>query len=179
MSEAKPRRIIILGFMGAGKTTVARALVQQLYAQMLDLDALIVEREQRDIADLIKEEGEAQFRNKESYLLRLVLERNSARIIALGGGTWTIEKNRSLIAQHECTTIWLDAPFELCWKRITTEEIIRPLALDRNIAHQLYLKRRPLYELAAWQVSVAEERSADDLASEIINLLRREHHLKH
>jgi shikimate kinase len=179
MSEAKPRRIVILGFMGAGKTTVARALAQQLNSQMTDLDAMIVAREQRDISDLIREEGEAQFRNKESYLLRIVLEGKSTRIIALGGGTWTIEKNRSLLAQHECVTIWLDAPFELCWKRITNEEVVRPLALDRKISYELYLKRRPLYELAAWQVGVTEERSADELASEIINLLRRERHLKH
>ena len=85
----------------------------------------------------------------ETSALRIVLKNKTWRVIALGGGAWTLESNRALIAEHGCFTVWLDASFELCWRRITTEEDTRPLALDRRGAHQLYDWRRPLYELAA------------------------------
>jgi shikimate kinase len=165
------RRIIITGFMAAGKTTVARALARQLDCQMIDLDETIAEREKRTVATLIRDEGETNFRESETLMLRIVLENKTWRIIALGGGAWTLERNRALIAEHDCLTVWLDAPFELCWKRITSEKATRPLALDRKRAHQLYEQRRPLYELAAAHVRV-ESKSEDEIALEIISALQ-------
>ncbi len=178
MTKSATRPIVITGFMGAGKTTVAQAIAQRLKSLMLDLDEIIVEREKRSISTLIEEEGEAQFRNRETFSLEFVLEKRLARVIALGGGTWIVEKNRSLIAQHDCLTVWLDAPFELCWKRITNEDTIRPLALDRQSAHHLFQQRRPLYALAMWHLHVTEETSAEELASEIINIMQRQRYSK-
>jgi shikimate kinase len=172
MTKQPPRCIIILGFMCAGKTSVAHALARQSNLQMLDLDEAIIEQEQRSIANVIEEDGVERFREIETYALQHVLGKGAANIIALGGGAWTIEQNRSLLAQHDCLTVWLDTPFELCWNRIVNAEIIRPLATDRESAHRLYRERRPLYALAAQRIRVTEERSADELASEIINLCK-------
>ena len=97
MSE---RLIVITGFMAAGKTSVARALAARLGCRMIDLDYLITERERRSVPAMIDDEGEARFREAESNALRVVLQMKRARIIALGGGTWTIAENRSLIAEH-------------------------------------------------------------------------------
>jgi shikimate kinase len=166
------RRIVVVGFMAAGKTCVATALARLLSCEAVDLDRLISEHEKRTIRELIEERGEDSFRETESFMLRDVLEKSRARVIALGGGAWTIEENRELIAAHDCLTIWLDAPFDLCWQRIKREQGTRPLALDRESAHRLYRLRRPIYELAALHVEVKEGLTADETAAEVLNVMR-------
>jgi shikimate kinase len=168
-------RILITGFMAAGKTTVAAALARRLDCRMLDLDEFIVERAGRSIQTIIDEDGEAQFRQMESHALREALENSTARVIALGGGTWMSVGNRTLIAEHNALTIWLDAPFELCWQRIRrSRNDKRPLARDRKRARALYDERHPLYKLAALHLNVSEHTCADDLAAQIeTSLLQR------
>lgn len=172
MSARPQRRIVLTGFMGAGKTSVAAALARQLNCRAIDLDEIIARREKRSVAALIRENGEAQFRETETQVLRLMLEQGTARVIALGGGAWTLERNRALITAHDCLTVWLDASFELCWKRITRTREDRPLARNRRSTRQLYDERRPLYELAALRVESNEGRSANAVATEIARALQ-------
>lgn len=172
--KKKFRPIIITGFMGAGKTSVAAALARKLDCPMIDLDNFISEREGRAASVIIEEDGEARFREIESAALRDVLEKNSARVIALGGGAWTIFANRALIQQHSGLTIWLDAPFELCWQRIENGSGPRPLARDSGSAHTLYDARRPLYQMAALRVEIDEDKSAELIAAEIVDALSQE-----
>lgn len=173
MSATLQQRVVLTGFMCAGKTTVAAALARRLNCRSFDLDEVISQREKRSVPALITEDGEAQFRAIETGVLRVVLENKTASIIALGGGAWTLERNRALVAAHDCLTVWLDAPFDLCWQRITSAEDDRPLARDRQSAHRLYDERRPLYALAALHVNVSAGTSADDAALEIIQALQR------
>jgi shikimate kinase len=170
-ARATPRRIVLTGFMCAGKTTVARALAARLDCAMLDTDAALVEREGRSIEAIINEDGEPRFRQIERDALRAILERKRARVIALGGGTWTIADNRALIAAHDCLTVWLDAPFDLCWRRIANSADARPLARERKRARQLYDARRAAYELAALRVEITEARRAEDTAAEIMSII--------
>ena len=172
--NARSRRIVFTGFMGAGKSTVARALAARLGCAMLDLDDQIVERARCSIEAIIDAEGEARFRQIETEVLRDILEHNAPRVIALGGGTWTIEANRSLIAAHDCLSVWLDAPFALCWQRIADAPDARPLARDRKQAQALYTARRAAYKLAAWRLRAGEERNAEDVAAEIASVIERE-----
>lgn len=165
------RHIVLTGFMGAGKTTVGRALAAELGCKLIDLDRVISERANRTIRSLIDEEGEAAFRLREAETLRDVLRRNPASVIALGGGAWTIERNRQIIAEHNCATVWLDASFELCWRRITTHTHganIRPLARDRERAHKLYEQRQAVYRLAQLHIAVDETRGIEELTETII-----------
>jgi shikimate kinase len=170
-ARAPERRIVLTGFMCAGKTTVARALAARLGGGMIDTDATLVEREGRSIEAIMDEDGEPRFRQIERDALRDVLARDRSRIVALGGGTWTIAENRALIAAHDCLTIWLDAPFELCWRRIADSAGTRPLARDRERARELYDARRAAYELAALRVEITEARSAEDTAAEITSII--------
>ena len=172
-TNRKPRRVVIVGFMAAGKTSVALALARLLNCEMVDLDAIISEHEKRTIAELITERGEDAFRGVETFMLRDVLERMTTFVLALGGGAWAFETNRNLIAEHECLTVWLDAPFNLCWQRIEREHGTRPLALERQSAHRLFRERRPLYELASLRVRVGEEKSADETAADLLKTMRR------
>ena len=142
------RRIVIVGFMGCGKTTVAEALAQRLGCAMVDLDSFITDREGRSPAEIIVQDSEPSFREIETQALKVVLEENAARVIALGGGAWMIEANRALVAQHDCLSVWLDAPFELCWERITASGATRPLASDRESAREPYESRRSIYSSA-------------------------------
>ena len=167
----EPERILITGFMCAGKTTVGEALARRLNCSMLDLDRLIAERMGRSVQAIIDEEGEARFRALEERELRYALEKTAARVIALGGGAWANARNRALIARHRGFTVWLDAPFELCWQRITGAGDTRPLARRREQARRLYEARRAIYELAPLRVPVVEEDSAAKIAEEIAGAL--------
>lgn len=171
-ANALQQSIILTGFMGAGKTAVGAALARQLNCEAIDLDKLIAEREGRSVPEIISEEGEAYFRARETSVLRELLERKTRGVISLGGGAWALERNRALIIEHGCYTIWLDASFELCWKRITRDKDVRPLARSRSGARRLYDERRPLYELAQLRVDANLERSAFKVATEIVEAFR-------
>jgi shikimate kinase len=163
------RRIVIVGFMGCGKTTVAKALAHRLHGDSIDLDSFISEREGRSPAEIIEQDGEAAFRLIETDALRAVLEKKDAGVIALGGGAWTLEANRALIVQHDCLSVWLDAPFELCWERISASVTGRPLAPDRAGAEKLYVDRRASYELSEQHLKVSSGDSTKTLAEKILN----------
>ena len=161
-------KIVITGFMGCGKTRIARELARRLNLEMADLDERITEREGRSPAQLIVDEGEETFRLIESEVLRELLETDTARVIALGGGAWIGEANRNLINEHGCLTIWLDVPFEVCWSRIEASDDDRPLGKSREQAQALYERRRPIYELATVRVPVIAQESFDDRIARII-----------
>ena len=163
----KDRRIVILGFMACGKTTVAKELARQLECDLVDLDSFITERHGRSAAQIIQQDGEDRFREIETLALRDVLQNNDARVIALGGGTWTIPANRTLTGLHDCETVWLDVPFDVCWRRITESNAIRPLAPDRDAAWSRFESRRQHYALASRRISVSESDSVAALAEQI------------
>ncbi len=166
------RRIVILGFMACGKTTVGRALARQLECNFVDLDSHITENEGRSPAQVIEANGEAAFREIETLALRDVLQDRKASVIALGGGTWTIPANRTLVALHDCMTVWLDVPLEVCWQRISENTAaVRPLAPDYQTAHARYESRRPLYALAEQQVSVSDTDSIEVIVERIMDQL--------
>lgn len=173
------RRIVIVGFMGSGKTTVAKALATRLGCGLADLDAIVSAQQNKSVPELINEQGESSFRDAETAALQLVLDRQAPRIIALGGGAWTLERNRELIHKHGCVTVWLDAPYDLCWQRITDHPAPRPLALDENAARELYRQRHPLYALAQLRVVVTDQMSADDVAARITAAIERRETTKH
>lgn len=165
------RRIVLTGFMGAGKTALAESLAARYDCRMIDLDALIAGREGRSIAAIIDKDGEARFREIETRALLDALQYKAAHVIALGGGTWTLERNRALIEEHDCITVWLDAPFELCWERISGESNLRPLARDREETQRLYDLRRVSYALAMLRVEGARDNGIEDVSSKIIEAL--------
>jgi shikimate kinase len=163
--------IIITGFMGAGKTAVAAALAERLGCRMIDLDEFVAGREGRTAQTIIDEDGEHRFREIETEALREALE-TDAGVIALGGGTWTIERNRALIDRHTHHTVWLDAPFELCWQRIENEIHARPLARERAKARKLYDARRRLYRRASMRLKIDAGKSARTIVEIIVYVLR-------
>jgi len=165
------QQLIIVGFMGSGKTTVAREVARKLNRAVIDLDDFITGSTGRSPAEIIQQDGEPGFREIETRLLDDVLQQNPAVVIAAGGGTWITPQNRRLISKAGARAVWLDAPFELCWKRIQSHESTRPLAPSIEAAEELYQIRRPVYELADLRIKIADGDRVDKIAGRIVSLV--------
>jgi shikimate kinase len=161
------RKIIITGFMGSGKSTVARALAQLRHCEMVDLDDIIAAGEGRSAGTIIEVDGEQRFRELERQALLRILQTDGDLVVALGGGAWISETNRQAIKEHKAISVWLDAPFELCWKRIEPLAEQRPLARNKPAALKLFSERASCYERADLRVSITEQKSAEEIAAEI------------
>lgn len=159
--------MVLTGFMGVGKSSVARHLAQMIKTEKLDLDYFIEARENRYIAEILNSVGEPRYREIESECLRQILEKTDAGIIALGGGAWTIEKNRDLIKKHDCTTVWLESTFEHCWFNIRQSRKERPLAQNKQTALDLFDKRQKIYCLADWHFIIKPEYTSYEIARRI------------
>ncbi len=140
--------LVLIGFMGAGKSTLGRLLADQLRCPLTDLDEEIA-RIHGPIPSLFAARGESGFRAIEHYHLDLILAALARpSILALGGGAYSQQANRDLLARHGATIVFLDAPFEVLYARIRDTAQQRPLATDRDRLGKLYAERRPTYLLA-------------------------------
>jgi len=163
----KDIRIAITGFMGVGKSSVARHLAQMLRVKRIDLDAVIEKSEGRKIADIIDKDGEANYRIIETQNLADVLAANETRILSLGGGTWTIQKNRDLLAEYGFTSVWLEASFDHCWRNITFGRKDRPLARNKIMTRKLFDDRQKVYCLAEWHFIVRPDFKSYEVARQM------------
>ena len=166
--------IVVIGFMACGKTEVARVVANQLNLKMIDLDEEITSSERRSPAELIREEGEGSFRNIESASLQRVLEQNEANVIALGGGAWIQPANRQLLAAKNATIVWLDTPFEICWRRIESSSEDRPLGTTKEQASELFKQRYSIYELAPIRIDVIAADTPPVIAGRVLDRLSRD-----
>ena len=165
------RSILLIGFMGAGKTTVSRALAGQAHLPELDTDQEIVRRAGMSIPEIFAREGEQAFRNRETDLLR-ELAAGDAMIISCGGGMAMREENAALMHQAG-TVVLLSASPETILERVRDDDN-RPLLRghkDVPYIRQLMEARRPRYEAAADMTVVTDGRSAEDIAAEILGRL--------
>jgi shikimate kinase len=150
--------LYLTGFMGSGKTTVARALADRLGWNFVDMDCEIENAEQASIAHIFQSRGEGEFRRIETATLRKVMykiEHGMPSVIALGGGSFVQETNAKLLENHGIS-IWLDCPFETIVERIagpdSTEPGLRPLARNPDGFRKLYDERRTAYSRAHYRV---------------------------
>jgi shikimate kinase len=142
-------RIVLTGFMGAGKSSVGRLLANRLGWSFLDLDQHIEDRVSLSVPEIFAMHGEAHFRQLESVALATALGRTRT-VIALGGGTPETLTNRLLLEQTPGTvTVFLDAPFPALFDRCVLQGVSRPVLTDPVAAEARFLQRRPLYRRLA------------------------------
>ena len=148
-------KIYLVGFMGAGKTTVARIVAGRLGWRAEDVDELIEARERLTVTEIFAKHGEPYFRAAERDILRLLLPLR-ATVVATGGGTFMEPDNRRAI-KIDGVSIWLDVPFETVLARVPADGR-RPLAADRAQMEQLYALRRLAYAQADVRVEAGDAR---------------------
>lgn len=148
------RPIYLIGFSGTGKSTVGRHLGARLGRPACDLDALIVERTGRTIADVFANDGEPAFRQIEAETLRAAARRTDGPIVATGGGVPTFPANRATMAESGWI-ICLEASPETLYQRLRDTVEVRPLLQSADpLEHIRTLKaaRQPAYALAHWTI---------------------------
>jgi len=171
--KAQPRAVFLLGFMGAGKTSVGLALAQRLRWQFVDLDQRIEKREGRTIAQIFAGSGEDAFRQIETAALRELLaelDRDRPVVVALGGGVPLREENAALLATSGAPQVFLDAPFEVVRQRCRETAGTRPLFREEEQARRLYESRRPHYLKAGFRLDTTQ-RSVEEAAADIARAL--------
>ncbi|HTV58438.1 MAG TPA: shikimate kinase [Verrucomicrobiae bacterium] len=154
--DSRSHRLVCLtGFMGAGKSTVARLLARQTGWEHIDLDKRIVLATGLSIPEIFSRSGEAAFRQIETEQLARALgeaaEGGKRRILSLGGGTTVQPQNRDLLQERQATLIWLDCPVDELLRRCA-QITDRPLFRDEATFRSLFEQRRPVYQLADFRV---------------------------
>jgi shikimate kinase len=162
------RRLVLTGFMGAGKSTVGRLLAARLNWSFLDLDAHLESRTNATIPQLFERHGEAHFRRLESSALASALGRDRT-VLALGGGTPEELTNRLLLEQTPATfTIFLDAPFPTLFDRCMLQDIARPVLEDPAAAQLRFTRRHPLYRRLASLTIDTSDLTADQTIDRLL-----------
>lgn len=159
-------KVYLVGFMTAGKTTVARLLAARLGWRAEDIDELIEARQRMTVADIFARHGEPHFRAIEREILRLVLPLRHA-VVATGGGTFMDPENQQAI-NLDGTSIWLDVPLETVIARLPVDRR-RPLAADRAQMERLFTVRQAAYARAHHRIPATGP--AEEIAERILHEL--------
>ena len=164
--------LVLVGFMGAGKTTVGQAVAERLGWRFADLDRLIEAREGRTVPQIFAEDGEQRFRYLECTTLEEVVAAPDAQflVLALGGGAFVSKPVRELLTAHDIPTVWLDAPAKELFRRCEQPEVARPLRRGFQEFSELYEQRLSSYRQAYLRV-VTNAKEISAVVDEIIEEL--------
>jgi shikimate kinase len=163
-----PSRIVLVGFMGAGKTRVGEALATLLGWDFQDMDRAIEARNGKSVADIFREQGEGYFRAEE----RAVAEELcglEALVVAAGGGAFAFPDTRAAL-QAGAATVWLSCAFDTILERIG-DASDRPLAANRERMREMYSAREASYRLADFAFDSTRD-TPDELARRILAAVR-------
>lgn len=172
--------VFLVGFMGAGKSTVGQALSKRLGWVFEDLDQRIERKQGRTVAEIFRDSGEEEFRQAEWNTLRDVLEELKAgapRIVALGGGAFVQKRNLALLNLAGVPTVFLDAPVQELWRRCcqqaTEQDAQRPLLQSLEKFRALHESRHRSYLKAMIRIETAGQ-SVEAIANQIAAALELE-----
>src|SRR4051794_3788288 len=159
-------KIYVVGFMGAGKTTVGRELAARLDVPFFDLDDLVEAAEKTTIKEIFAQHGEPYFRKRERDILRSTHHLDGA-VVATGGGTFTFDENIQFI-QAEGLSVYLSAPYSLLRARIGEKAAERPLFRDDVAAHELFKTRLRYYRMADITLDVRDDETTPEIVERLL-----------
>lgn len=166
------KTIVLVGMMGAGKTAVGKALAAGLGVGFLDSDEEIVKAADRSIAEIFTRDGEAFFRDRETEVIKRLLQEECC-ILSTGGGAYLSKRNRAAISKAG-VAVWLRADLDLLWARVR-HKTNRPLLRTGDpfeTLRGLFLARDPLYAKAELAVQCHAGYSIEEMAAEVVKALK-------
>ena len=140
--------IILIGFMGSGKSFLGKYLAKKLNIKLVDIDEQIKKSSKMSISQIFDQKGEKFFREKEYKICKKVFKLKG-QVISLGGGTLSYKKNKEMFIKQNIIkknlVLFIDAPFDVCYKRIVNTD--RPILkkLSKRELYKLYLERKKEY----------------------------------
>jgi shikimate kinase len=170
-------KIILLGYMGSGKTTIGIQLARKLFLNFTDLDDFIEEKEQQSIKEIFKQKGEIYFRKIEHKYLKQFINENESYVLSLGGGTPCYAGNLDLILKDKKSrSFYLRGSIPTLFKRLSENKFKRPLISDLSddqlteyIAKHLF-ERSLFYDKATHKISI-DNKEIQEIVTEIRILL--------
>ena len=159
-------KIYLVGFMGAGKTTIGRELASRIETPFFDLDELVEAAEKTTIKEIFAAQGEPYFRKRERDILRSTKHLEAA-VVATGGGTFTFDENIQFI-QSEGLSVYLSAPYSLLRARVGEKAAERPMFRDDVATHELYANRIRYYRMSDITIEVREEETPNEIVERLL-----------
>ena len=170
-------KIILLGYMGSGKTTIGIQLAKKLFLNFTDLDEFIEEKEQKSIKEIFEQKGEIYFRKIEHKYLKQFIKENESFVLSLGGGTPCYAGNLDLILNDKNNlSFYLRGSISTLFKRLSENKFKRPLINDLSdnqlteyIAKHLF-ERGVFYDKATYKIYI-DDKEVQEIVTEIRILL--------
>jgi len=169
-------QIVLLGYMGSGKTTIGKALAEKLELTCLDLDHYIEQKEGMQILNIFSEKGEIYFRKKETESLQEVLSTKDDFVLSIGGGTPCYANNMGKISEMTKNGVYLKVGLGELVKRLSKEKSERPLiaSIPNDELHEFigkHLFERSFYYNQAPHIVNCDEKRVEEIVAEIETLL--------
>ena len=169
-------KIILLGYMGSGKSTIAKKLSNTIHLEAFDLDEIIEKSQKKSVSEIFYEQGEVFFRKLEHNTLVELVGDSKPFILSLGGGTPCYANNHLLLQREDVISIYLKTSIDELYSRLKSETKNRPLLKSKNpddlkeyIAKHLF-ERSYFYNQAKYSIST-DGKTSDAIVSEIQKLL--------
>ncbi|MCF6130235.1 AAA family ATPase [Flavobacterium sp. AS60] len=170
------KKVILIGYMAVGKTTIAQVLSEKMETKWVDLDSLIEKKTNLSISELFKQKGEVYFRKIEHEIFKEITENEENLIISTGGGTPCYADNHLLLNGKNSISIYLNASLSLILERLISEKKTRPLVANQSqdelkefVAKHLF-ERSYFYNQATFKVNI-DNKTPDTIAQEILQYL--------
>ena len=169
--------IVLIGYMGSGKSSIGRRLSEKLDSKLIDLDDFIIDKEKSSVKEIFESKGEAYFRKKETEYLQELLKLEKNVILSLGGGTPCFNDNmQHILAAKNTTSIYLKASVSKLTDKLILKKSERPLIASIETKEDLHefigshlSKRSPYYMQAEFQITT-DGKTKKEVVKEILNL---------
>ncbi|MQP52487.1 MULTISPECIES: shikimate kinase [unclassified Flavobacterium] len=169
-------KIVLLGYMGCGKSVVGEFLAKKIQIPFYDLDNEIEKITQNSVSELFQNKGEIFFRKKENEVLKTYLDKNEDFVLSLGGGTPCYYNNHELLQREDIFSVYLKATTATLVSRLINEKSKRPLLNNQDEASlndfiNKHLFDRNYYYHQATKTIMVDDKSVDDIVKELLTML--------